>query len=72
MKRFALETFVVRIYRRDPDDPGRLSGTVENAERGVKVPFEGADALLATLSGKVVRAGSRHRPPGRTPPLAVG
>ena len=72
MKQSAYETFVVRIYRRDPVDPGRLSGTVEAAEHGSRASFDSVDTLIAALCENALKAHSRRRPSARTPPLKSG
>jgi hypothetical protein len=43
------ESYVVRIYRRDPDDPRRVTGLVEAAEPGTRASFRTAADLLRLL-----------------------
>ena len=43
------EYFVVRVYRRMPDDPTRIEGVVEAVANGTQVPFSNAQELWAFL-----------------------
>ena len=43
------EYFVVRVYRRMPDDPRRIEGVVEAVANGTQVPFGNAQELWAFL-----------------------
>lgn len=43
------EYFVVRIYRRKPDDPTRIEGMVEAVANGTQMPFANAKELWAVL-----------------------
>jgi hypothetical protein len=43
------EYFVVRVYRRMPDDPTRIDGVVEAVAHGKQVPFSNAQELWAFL-----------------------
>jgi hypothetical protein len=43
------EYFVVRVYRRMPDDPTRIEGVVEVVANGTQVPFSNAQELWAFL-----------------------
>ena len=44
-----MESYVVRIYRKDAKDPRKLVGEVERAEQDGKQTFHGADELLRIL-----------------------
>ena len=46
----APESFVVRIYRRDPRLPGRIIGTVERVADGSEVKFNGLRELERILT----------------------
>ena len=59
-----MENYIVRIYRRDADDPGSVVGTVECVETRMNKPFHGLKRLgdlLATegmgATGDTVTAG---------------
>jgi hypothetical protein len=55
------EYFVVRVYRRMPDDPSRIEGVVEAVASGTQAAFSNAQEFWAFL----------HHPtatPGRTQP----
>jgi hypothetical protein len=57
----ACESFVVRVYRRDPQAPGRIAGTVEVVASGQELGFSGLRELQAIF---------KQRPPlpaGHTP-----
>ena len=43
------EYFVVRVYRRTPDDPSRIEGMVEAVASGAQVPFASAQELWTIL-----------------------
>ena len=43
------EYFVVRVYRRTPDDPSRIEGTVEAVASGAQVPFASVQELWTIL-----------------------
>jgi hypothetical protein len=43
------EYFVVRVYRRAPDDPERIEGVVEAVASGAERPFANAQELWAIL-----------------------
>jgi hypothetical protein len=43
------EYFVVRVYRRTPNDPARIEGMVEVVASGAQVPFSNAQELWAFL-----------------------
>jgi hypothetical protein len=44
-----VESYIVRIYRRDVADPERLIGVVEHPERGTRERFHDAAGLLHIL-----------------------
>jgi hypothetical protein len=43
------EYFVLRVYRRAPDDPERIEGVVEAVASGTERPFASAQELWAIL-----------------------
>ncbi len=43
------EYFVVRVYRRTPNDPSRIEGVVEAVASGAQVPFASAQELWTIL-----------------------
>ena len=45
-----LESYVVRIYRRDPHLPSRITGTVERVADGSEQRFKGSRQLQAILT----------------------
>lgn len=45
-----METFIVRIYVRDPDVPEGIAGTVERVEAGCVQSFVGLSGLVTILS----------------------
>lgn len=64
-----MDTYIIRIYRCDPDDPVKISGLVETVGSDEKKVFTSLDELCnAIVPGKSV---SRERPgnlrPCRTP-----
>lgn len=44
-----MNSYIVRIYRYEEDDPGMLAGIVESPEHGEKKPFTTFDELSVTL-----------------------
>lgn len=48
------ESYVVRIYRRDPRLPGRIIGTVERVADGSEVKFKGLRELKRILTPQVL------------------
>lgn len=44
-----METYIIRIYRRDPDDPMKISGLVETVGRDEEKVFNCLDELCKTL-----------------------
>jgi hypothetical protein len=57
----ACESFVVRVYRRDPRAPGRITGTVEVVASGQELGFTGLRELQAIFKQRP------HSPTGHTP-----
>ncbi len=45
-----MDSYVVRIYRRDPKDPRRLVGLVERAEARGEQAFRNSEELMAILT----------------------
>ena len=45
-----MESFIVRIYRRDPAKPGKLAGVVEEVGVKRKKPFHNRKQLWAILA----------------------
>ena len=46
-----MDSYIVRIYRRDREDTNRVSGVVEWSETREKRSFQGCDELLWILCG---------------------
>ena len=44
-----MESYIVRIYRREEDKPGNLLGTVETMDSAEKRAFSNRDELLSIL-----------------------
>jgi len=53
------ERYLVRIYRRDPRNPSRVTGVVERAEQGGRRAFRTVSGLLEALA--LDRRGRRIR-----------
>jgi len=47
-----MDSYIVRIYRRDREDTNRVSGVVEWSETREKRSFQGSDELLRILCGQ--------------------
>ena len=45
-----MRSYVVRIYRENPEDSSRMTGIVEVVESGEKHPFQSFTELWAALS----------------------
>jgi hypothetical protein len=61
-----LESFIIRVYRIDTNDPERVTGILESIDgSGEPEPFVGLGELGLVLSR---RAGKRGKRKGRTPP----
>ncbi len=46
-----MDSYIVRIYRRDKEDTNRVSGVVEWSETRERRSFQGSDELLGILCG---------------------
>lgn len=57
------QSFIVRIYRLDPDNPKLLTGQVEAMDgSGVRIPFADSDGLVEILGrGSVKRKARKGR-----------
>jgi hypothetical protein len=44
-----MENYIVRIYRRDPDDSDSVTGMLESVEQETRRPFHTLDALRSML-----------------------
>ena len=53
MMRQSVENYIVRIYRRDADDPECVAGTVECVESQIQRPFSSMHSLEKYLSGTI-------------------
>lgn len=49
----SVENYIVRIYRRNADDPECVVGTVECVESQIQRPFSSMHALEKYLSGAI-------------------
>ncbi len=47
-----MDTYIVRIYRRDARDPQQIVGRVEDAESGDSRTFHNASELVRLLEGR--------------------
>lgn len=45
-----MESYIVRVYRRDPKEPARMSGLVEIVESRARRAFHGSEELWAILA----------------------
>lgn len=55
-------SFIVRVYRVDPEDPHKLTGLVEAMDGSdVRAPFTNLDELAALLSRLPGKRGGRKR-----------
>ncbi len=54
-----METYVVRIYRRDPARPGKIVGIVEHVGTEHTLRFSNAEELSAILTAQ-----GKHQPQG--------
>jgi hypothetical protein len=53
------QSYIVRVYRIDPEEPSCITGVVEAMDgSGAKKPFTGSDELAKILSRG---AGKRHK-----------
>lgn len=55
----SMNTYVVRVYRRDADEPHELVGTIEEVETQEKQQFRHLSELIAILSGMPERKAAR-------------
>jgi len=56
------QSYIVRIYRADPDDPCKLTGLVEAMDgSGTRIPFTDSDGLTAALHASVCCRTGRKR-----------
>lgn len=44
-----MENYIVRIYRRDPLDPNKVTGVVESVENETEIPFSSISNLCAVI-----------------------
>jgi hypothetical protein len=64
------QSFMVRIYRIDPQDPSRLTGQIELLDgSGVRIPFSGCNELTAVLSRTTVKRTKRKQPINEQDPI---
>ena len=47
-----MESYIIRIYRRDKDMPQNIIGTIEDVDVGGTRPFHNADDVAAILTGE--------------------
>lgn len=52
-----VETFIVRIYQRDSDDPSKFTGAVEIPGVRMLVPFDSQNSLQLILSTSISKEG---------------
>lgn len=61
-ERTVSDSFIVRIYRFDTEDPRRITGLVETVDgAGVRVSFNDSDELAAILNRCVNKPGKRWK-----------
>jgi hypothetical protein len=48
-----MDTFIIRIYRRDPDDPTKISGLLESVGTNEEKVFNCLEELCETLVSNV-------------------
>ncbi len=62
-----MENYIVRIYRRDANDPNHVIGTVEHAETRERSSFHSLAALIGLLSEPDTKTSGDGKPrPDRT------
>lgn len=44
-----MESYIIRVFQRDPREPARISGLVEMVETGARRAFHGREELWAIL-----------------------
>ncbi len=54
-----MDSYIIRIYRRDEEDPRNVIGLVEIAERDERQPFHNPEELLTILGN--ASAGRKKR-----------
>jgi hypothetical protein len=47
-----MENYIVRIYRRDAVDPGKIAGVFESVEQETEKNFTSLDSLMSLLASK--------------------
>jgi hypothetical protein len=47
-----MESFIIRIYRRDKDEPNNIIGTIEDVDVGGTRPFHSTDDIASILTGE--------------------
>jgi len=60
-----MDSYIVRIYRRNPQDHAHVVGIVETVERGTSASFtdmRGLWDILAAVSPKIRRRPRKERP----------
>lgn len=45
-----MENYIVRIYRRDADDPNKVAGVFESVEQETENTFTNLDSLVSLLA----------------------
>lgn len=48
-----METFIVRVYQRDPNEPSKMAGAVEIPGVKAVLPFESGHSLYRILSSPI-------------------
>ncbi len=56
-----MENFVVRIYRRDTEDPNKVAGIVEVLGGNQEKSFVNLDGLRAILTAKTTASGKKKK-----------
>jgi hypothetical protein len=56
-----MNTYIVRIYRRDARDPQQIVGRVEDAESGDRQTFHNASELVRLLGGRGAEASAARK-----------
>jgi hypothetical protein len=69
-----MDNYIVRIYRRDADDPAKAVGVVEYVETGTRRSFADIDELLSLLHLRKSGAknGQNDTAPGKDTSLTTG
>lgn len=47
-----MENYIVRIYRRDAVDPGKIAGVFESVEQETENTFTSLDSLMSLLASE--------------------